>query len=131
MPIVTNSKSAKQHIRTVSQQKIQQATHIVHASVLDTLSGNRSGQVYDHPSNNTTYKASAPGEPPASPTGELIQSIQSTVVSTNTSDIGTVGSTSDIAPILENGALNMAPRPFIGPSFDRATPQLRQILGGD
>lgn len=41
----------------------------------------------------------------------------------------TVGPTTDYAPHLEYGTVNMAPRPFMGPALDRHTPVFVEALG--
>lgn len=128
MPIKVNKKAIKQRLRDISQEKVSRATRIVYNKVQENLSGNKTGRQYQVPGTSVTYTASAPGEPPASQTGELRDSINTSVETTATSTIGIVGSTSDIAPKLERGTLHMAPRPFLQPSFEDS---ISEIKGGD
>lgn len=66
------------------------------------------------------HQASAPGEFPAADTGRLHQSL--TTVETKTGpevfEVQT-GANTPYATMLELGTSKMAPRPFMGPSFDQ------------
>jgi len=73
------------------------------------LTGPKTGRVYG------AHQASAPGEAPASDTGQLVNSI-TTSVDPNTVD-GTVGVGAAHGKALEYGTRNMAPRPFARPAL--------------
>jgi HK97 gp10 family phage protein len=64
---------------------------------------------------NTTHQASAPGDPPASDTGNLINSIGTDFRRAELSVL--VGTEVEYAPFLEYGTRRMAPRPFMRPAY--------------
>jgi len=73
-----------------------------------------SGRTYTHGS--VTHVASAPGQPPATDTGQLVSSIQHWE-----SDDGltiAVGTNLETAKYLEYGTTKMQPRPFMNPAVD-------------
>lgn len=104
------------------------ATQVVRNEVLRTLSGPRTGRRYRVPGTNVYYTASAPGEAPAVATGQLRQSIQASIQRVGRMIVGIVGSPLEKAVHLEHGTRHMQPRPFMRPSFERALPQVKQIL---
>jgi len=86
------------------------------------MTGGRSGRVYIRA--GRIHHASAPGEPPAIDTGNLINSIQ--VEPTRTGAV--VYSTSEYAPHLEFGTVKMGARPFFQPAVEREAPQFERDL---
>jgi hypothetical protein len=68
----------------------------------------------------TTYRASAPYEPPATRLGHLRKSYQYKVVGHGFEAIAYVGSGLKYAPMLEYGTSNMHPRPHLKPAFEKA-----------
>lgn len=85
-----------------------------------------SGHVYEI--NGVTHQASAPGEPPASFSGALIDSIRYTRITTNPESGADAGSSLGYAKTLEYGGLArfqgetvyIEPRPFLQPAFEEA-----------
>jgi HK97 gp10 family phage protein len=77
-----------------------------------------------------TYTASSPGEPPAVATGQLRQSIKTSIEQVGLNIIGYIGSGIVYAPCLEFGTKKMSPRPWLKPSFEKSEPKLKDILGG-
>lgn len=71
------------------------------------------------------HQASAPGEFPAADTGALHQSITSAMTASGP-DVyrSETGANTPYAIMLELGTSKMAPRPFMGPSFDEVKPQV-------
>jgi HK97 gp10 family phage protein len=61
------------------------------------------------------HRASAPGEPPASDTGRLVNSITTAYNETKLS--GVVSANTEYAPYLEYGTANMEERPFMRPAL--------------
>lgn len=61
------------------------------------------------------HRASAPGEPPATDTGALANSIRAEMLDATN---GVVGSALVTAPILEFGGGRLAPRPWLGPAAE-------------
>ena len=102
----------------------------VRNTVLETLSGTRSGQIYKVPGTNRTYTASAPGESPAVATSELRQSIGTSLESKPGGLVGKVGTNKIQGKMMEFGTRNVAPRPWLRKSFEKAEGKVRAILGG-
>ena len=109
-------------------KKMLEATNEVRNTVLETLSGPRSGRTYYVPNTKKTYTASAPGEPPAVVTRDLRGSIQASIEGTGRSVLGKVKASAKHALPLEFGTRRMAARPFMKPSFDKALPIIKLIL---
>lgn len=123
-----NLKELNMRLDQEAPKKMFKAANEVRNTVLETLSGPRSGLTYRVPDSSTFYTASAPGEAPASATSELRQSIKSTVEGKGRSVIGKVKASANHALPLEFGTRNMAARPFMKPSFEKALQEVRRIL---
>lgn len=95
--------SAKQ-VETVAKKSIQ--------------NGQKSGRVYKR--GNVTHHASAPGEPPATDTGRLVNSINSYLNAGENEAFVTAGrGTVNYAPMLEFGTWKMPARPFMLPALEQ------------
>lgn len=116
-------------------------------AIQETLSGPRSGRVYQVPGTKgkwrtrkvkgkevrvkvqvKTYVASAPGEAPAQATGRLRKSIKFKVEGGFRELRGIVGTDVEYAPHLEKGTRRMAARPFLRPTFERERSAVKEIL---
>jgi hypothetical protein len=75
-----------------------------------------------------TYRASAPGEPPASRFGRLRQSISYEVEMNQSEGVAYIGSQVKYSIYLELGTRNMAPRPSLFPAYMNAIPEIKRIL---
>lgn len=126
-------------IHTAGMKRMFEAATEVRNEVLRTLSGPRTGRTYSVPGTSTvTYTASAPGEAPAAPTGELRKSIEannrSTLIEGGGGSIsGYVGTDLEKGARLERGwtqdnGARVEPRPWLEPSFERASDRIRRIL---
>lgn len=73
------------------------------------------GKLYPVKLRNKPHRASAPGQAPATDTGELIASI---IVDNRRNSIE-VGATAKYAPWLEDGTRGMESRPFLEPALDK------------
>jgi hypothetical protein len=109
--------------------KMEDATMAVRNKSLEVLSGTRSGRTYVIPGTKVTYTASAPGEPPAVQTGRLRQSVATEISSDGM--VGKVGTTLDYGQELEQGRSNMAPRPWLKPSFEQSENEVMKIFTAD
>lgn len=92
------------------------------------LAGDRSGRIYRIPGTRKTYTASAPGEPPASRTGELRQHIGTKVEQRGRKISGQVGTDVEHGTFLEKGTRDILPRPWLEPSFEETQGQLISIF---
>ena len=86
--------------------------------------GGKSGFVYQRYNPRRTHKASAPGQPPASDTGNLVSQIMSVADGKNT----LVESRAEYSKFLEFGTSKMLPRPFLFPASEKSTKKIVQVL---
>ena len=91
--------------------------------MIDSIkTGSKSGKTYTR--NGMSHQSSAPGQPPANDTGELIDSIK-VEKRKNTS---TVKIDADYAGYLEYGTSKMRPRPFILPALMKIKKKLMTMI---
>lgn len=109
------------------------AVNALRNAELEVLKGQRSGKVYRKPyTKKATYTASAPGEAPARRTGNLRMHWNGQVKRGSASGkgvpiIASLESQEKYAGVLEEGASNMAPRPFVGKIIEKAKPEIQRI----
>lgn len=101
------------------------ATHL-QGELKRTLRGQRSGTRYPvAPGSSTTYRASAPGEPPAVATGKLLNSV---AVARGGSKRWLVGTPLKYGKHLEMGTVHMRPRPWFRKTAREQREATRRIL---
>ena len=123
-----NTTELMKSLDQTAPKRMMEATNEVRNKVLETLSGGRSGRTYLVPGTRRSYTASAPGQPPATATSELRQSVKSSIEGKGRSVLGKVKAEAKHALPLEFGTKNMAARPFMKPSFDKSLDAIRRIL---
>lgn len=89
--------------------------------ILDTP---KTGRIYRRRS--IEHRASAPGEPPASDTGRLVNSIRTDYDFGSLR--GTVEASTDYAAYLEFGTSRMAARPYMRPALARRAKQIEDDM---
>lgn len=126
---------AVEQITQEAKSRAFRASNELRNSALFVLRGERSGRVYRKPfTAKATYKASAPGEPPAIRSGALRESWRQRNESENTGSSLTVRAaiTTDVkyAPWLNDGTKDghIDPRPFEEPIVEHAKPRIRKIF---
>ena len=85
--------------------------------------GSKTGRTYEKYNPRRTHKASAPGEAPASDTGNLVRNIR---VKQKTKDIAEVESNAPYSQFLEFGTSKMLARPFLFPAFEKSRSKILQ-----
>ena len=80
-------------------------------------SGAKSGVMYQKYNPRREHRASAPGQAPASDTGNLVSKI---IVKQKTRNITNVESNANYSAFLEYGTSKMQPRPFMLPAFEKS-----------
>ncbi|MHA1302192.1 MAG: HK97 gp10 family phage protein [Candidatus Heimdallarchaeaceae archaeon] len=113
---------------TIEEARVRQATLIWHGSVVRTLAGTRSGRVYRVPETKKTYRASAPGEPPAVRTGALRSRYGFKFTRERGNFVGQVGNPLEYSLYLEKGTSRMAPRPHLVASFEKERQTIIRLL---
>lgn len=93
--------------------------------IVDALTGTRTGREYRTGRGRATYRASKPGESPASVTGRLRSSYRTRIISDTEGEVGTP---LDYGAILEKGSSRVSPRPHIEPGFRRKEKEIRAAL---
>ena len=89
--------------------------------------GPKTGRIYSY--HGIRHQASAPGEPPATNTGVLINSIVGEVTTNADNKIqGYVRAGAGYAGYLEFGTRRMAARPFLNPAIERNKAQIAVFL---
>lgn len=125
-----------------AERAVFDASQHLRNSVVEKLTGNRSGRIYPVPgTSQATYRASAPGEPPASMLGKLRQNITASdpVVDGDTvsSQVGVDLEVVPYARRLELGGYStapngrpvyIAPRPYLRPTFFEQEQNVLNIL---
>ena len=79
--------------------------------------GAKSGVIYQMYNPRREHRASAPGQSPASDTGNLVSQI---IVKQKTRNITNVESNANYSAFLEYGTSKMQPRPFMLPAFEKS-----------
>jgi HK97 gp10 family phage protein len=99
--------------RRAQQDGLEAGIRVLETEVKVLLQTPGSGELYTHGS--VTHQASAPGQPPAIDTGNLINSIR---VEDVTPTEATLGVGAEYGEYLEFGTSRMAARPFLRPAMD-------------
>lgn len=135
-PGVAIRATVKEQVANINRKVISRGVRSINAirnAELEVLKGQRSGKVYKKYPYKSSYRASAPGEPPARRTGNLRMHWNGNVKSEPTSDggitvIAELESQEPYAAVLENGRRGMAPRPFVQPIKEKAMPEIKRIF---
>jgi len=94
-------------------------------AIKSIMQGPKTGRIYEKYNPRRTHRASAPGQAPASDTGNLVSQIQ--VKSTNPDEVA-VESGANYSKFLEFGTSKMLPRPFLFPATERSRPKIQQAV---
>ena len=88
--------------------------------------GSPSGRVYQRYNPKRTHQASAPGQPPASDTGFLVNNIKRRMDADNMG--GEVASRAAYSKYLEFGTSKMLPRPFMFPALEKNRKKIKSRI---
>ncbi|MDD3229157.1 MAG: hypothetical protein PHE09_08050 [Oscillospiraceae bacterium] len=117
------------------QSRSMRAANELRDSALNVLRGERSGIKYRKPyTKNVTYRASAPGEPPANRSDTLRRSWMprntTERIGKDTANKAAISTDVKYAPWLNDGTKDgrIAPRPFKEPIIEKAKPRIRRIF---
>lgn len=114
MTVTMNTQAVRERVRKAAMRGIIRGTEEIRNEAISLiLNTPKTGRVYRH--RGVEHQASAPGEAPASDTGDLVNSIETRYDFNKLS--GVVVATSKHAPPLEYGTRNMEPRPFMRPAL--------------
>ena len=116
-------------VETKAKSCAVRASNELRNAVLNVLRGQRSGRVYRKPHSKATYRASAPGEPPAVRTGMLRMSWGMKAIGDGKGTY-TAGIYTDVpyAETLESGNSRVKARPYRQKVIERAAPKVTAIF---
>ena len=100
------------------QEVVKGGGQLIRGEAIKSIqSGAKSGIMYQKYNPRREHRASAPGQAPASDTGNLVSKI---IVKQKTKNIVNVESNADYSAFLEYGTSKMEPRPFMLPAFEKS-----------
>jgi len=100
------------------QQIVKGGAQLIRAEAIKSIqTGAKSGVVYQMYNPRRSHRASAPGQAPASDTGNLVSKI---AVRQQGANITNVESNANYSAYLEYGTSKMQPRPFMLPAFEKS-----------
>ena len=100
------------------QEIVKGGAQLIRGEAIKSIqTGAKSGVMYQMYNPRREHRASAPGQAPASDTGNLVSKI---IVKQKTRNITNVESNADYSAFLEYGTSKMEPRPFMLPAFEKS-----------
>lgn len=122
-------KQIMSEVETKAKSCAVRASNELRNAALNVLRGQRSGRVYRKPHSKATYRASAPGEPPAVRTGMLRMSWGMKAIGDGKGTY-TAGIYTDVpyAETLESGNTRVKARPYRQQIIERAKPKVTAIF---
>ena len=100
------------------QEIVKGGAQLIRTEAIKSIqTGAKSGVMYQKYNPRREHRASAPGQSPASDTGNLVSKI---IVKQKSSDVVHVESNADYSAFLEYGTSKMQPRPFMFPAFEKS-----------
>ena len=100
------------------QEIVKGGAQLIRGEAIKSIqTGAKSGVMYQMYNPRREHRASAPGQAPASDTGNLVSKI---IVKQKTKNITNVESNAEYSAFLEYGTSKMQPRPFMLPAFEKS-----------
>ena len=100
------------------QQIVKGGGQLIRTEAIKSIqTGAKSGVIYQMYNPRREHRASAPGQAPASDTGNLVSKI---IVRQKSQDVTSVESNANYSAFLEYGTSKMQPRPFMLPAFEKS-----------
>ena len=106
-----------------AERLIARAAMMVQGRIVDSIQRDpKTGAVYGN------HQASAPGQPPATDTGQLVRSITMSVEGTDGEVVGVIRASAPYAAMLEFGTTNIAPRPYMQPGLESQRRKIEEMF---
>jgi HK97 gp10 family phage protein len=106
-----------------AERLIARAAMMVQGRIVDSIQRDpKTGAVYGN------HQASAPGQPPATDTGQLVRSITMSVEGTEGEVVGVIRASAPYAAMLEYGTSNIAPRPYMQPGLESQRRKIEEMF---
>ena len=100
------------------QEVVKGGGQLIRGEAIKSIqTGAKSGVMYQKYNPRREHRASAPGQAPASDTGNLVSKI---IVKQKSSDVTNVESNANYSAFLEYGTSKMEARPFMFPAFEKS-----------
>ena len=100
------------------QEVVKGGGQLIRTEAIKSIqTGAKSGVMYQKYNPRREHRSSAPGQSPASDTGNLVNKI---IVRQKSSDVVSVESNANYSAFLEYGTSKMQPRPFMLPAFEKS-----------
>ena len=116
----------KKDLQEPFREVIQGGAQLIRGEAIkDIQTGVKSGRIYEQYNPRRTHRASAPGQSPASDTGNLVRNI---IVRNENKDLVKVESNAPYSSFLEFGTSKMLPRPFLFPATEKSRPKIAQAV---
>jgi len=116
--VMSQLKQLKKQLEPDFQEIVKGGGQLIRGEAVKSIQqGSKSGIVYEKYNPRRSHRASAPGEAPASDTGNLVSKI---IVKQKTKNITNVESNANYSAFLEYGTSKMQPRPFMLPAFEKS-----------
>lgn len=123
--ITWNPGDTTEAVRRAALRGVIKGANIVRNEVLRLIQQTpKTGRVYKR--RGITHQASAPGEPPASDTGTLVQNITVQIDAQHLSAV--VNSGAEYADALEFGTTKMEPRPYMRVALENKTAEVEAAI---
>ena len=114
----------KDELKEPFREVVKGGAQLIRGEAIKSIqTGAKSGIVYEKYNPRRTHKSSAPGQPPASDTGNLVRNIR---VKQKDKDNVEVQSNAPYSAFLEFGTSKMLPRPFLFPAFEKSRSKILQ-----
>ena len=118
-------KALEKDLQEPFREVIKGGAQLIRGEAIKSIqTGPKSGRTYEKYNPRRTHKASAPGQAPASDTGNLVSQIMSVADGKDT----LVESRAEYSKFLEFGTSKMLPRPFLFPASEKSTKKIVQVL---
>ena len=119
-------KSLEKDLEQPFREVILGGAQLIRGEAIKSIqTGPKSGRIYEKYNPRRTHQASAPGQAPASDTGNLVSQI---IVRPKNTDEVAVESNALYSSFLEFGTSKMLARPFLFPATERSRPKIVQAV---
>ena len=113
-------------LETPFQEIVKGGGQLIRAEAIKSIqTGAKTGIVYQKYNPRRQHRASAPGQAPASDTGNLVSKI---TIRQDGKDKTNVESNAHYSAYLEYGTSKMEPRPFMFPAFEKSRQPIEQAV---
>ena len=124
--VMASLKNLEQDLEKPFREVIVGGAQLIRGEAIKSIqSGPKSGRIYEKYNPRRTHRASAPGQAPASDTGNLVRNI---AVKMESRDQVAVVSSAPYSQFLEFGTSKMLPRPFLFPATQRSKKKIAMAI---